>query len=177
MLKQTTTLMVIATAAVFVLAGCPSETGVPGTRTVDLSGASEEQAVDIVADAVCDWTAECGVVWMECSSSSEGETLCSGGIEQVTYQQCQRELAPEIRSDFECVEMTDRNREIIETCMNAMVNRECMTRQEVDAWVAAEEAGEEYPIDDEIPVECARMVELFEGCEQVSESSAPAPRP
>lgn len=157
-----------------VLAGCPDQGGVPGTREVDVTGKSSQEAAELVADAVCQWTAQCGVVWVECTSDRNGNTECSTGIEPVDYQQCVSEVGAEVRSDFECVEITPENARILNTCMNWMVNRDCYTPQDLQAIEEAEESDEPWPGYEDMPAECEEMFGLFEEC-AVSVEPEPLP--
>lgn len=174
MLKRAGMVMVAVGAAAMLWA-CPDQGGVPGTREINVSGLTGEEAADVVAEAVCEWTAECGVFWIECRSNLNGDKECDGGLIRLTFQECMSEVGPEMRSDFECVEMTPENAEIISVCITAMVNVGCYSQEDIDAIVAAEEADEEPPLLEEFPPECAQMADVFDGCQVSTEPVPPEP--
>ena len=175
MFKRAGMVMVVVTAAAVLLTACPDQGGVPGTREINVSGLTGEEAGDVVAEALCEWTAECGVFWIECRSNLNGDKECDGGLIRLTFQECMSEMGLEMRSDFECVEITPENAEIINACMTYMVNIDCYTQEDIDAIIAAEEADEEPPFFVDIPPECAQMATVMDACHVSTEPVSPRP--
>lgn len=139
--------------------------GGPGGSGVDVSGDAPEDAADEVVDSVCSWMSACGEVEIECGGSSAGDTTCTGTLADVSYAECYDELHPELLADFRCVDLTPAQEALVNDCINGLVSQECMTEEELDAYVAAIERGEDPPDPYDIPPECESLDDVFGPCD------------
>ncbi|HUH05585.1 MAG TPA: hypothetical protein VML75_26505 [Kofleriaceae bacterium] len=135
-----------------------------GGTTIELGDKTPEVASAEIADAICDEQVECGEIDIECMSTEAGLD-CTGTIEPVDYNACYAELQPDIQSDLAACDLTDAEKTTVEDCLNALLARPCITQSELDAYVAAIEAGDETAtLGEPIPASCEQVDAIFENC-------------
>ncbi len=167
MQRRLSTLMIAACVGLLASA-CPSPALQPAN--VDISGMSDELAAETIADTMCEHYETCGQASFSCSSSPNGQDpVCTGELEYMDYDECYQEVKPDILDDLEQVELTAAEEQLVNSCINAMVAQPCMTQADVDDMVEAMNNGEEPDWDDEIPVECEQLEQIFGGDEPVTE--------
>ena len=137
-----------------------------GDDEVDIVGDSPEEAAAELADAICEQNAECGQFDISCSGNDDGSFDCTVTHEEVTYDSCVAELEPEIRADLECADPTDAQAAQINDCINALLERSCVSEEEMQEYVDAIERGEDpVPPGGAEPVACEVLEDAFESCE------------
>lgn len=135
-----------------------------GDTTIELGDKTPEVASAEIADALCDEVAACGEVSVDCMSTETGLD-CTGTIEAADYDACYAELQPDIQSDLAGCDLTEAEKTTVETCLNALLARPCVTQSELDTYVAAVEAGdEEATLGEPFPPSCEQVDAIFEGC-------------
>lgn len=135
---------------------------------VDISGLSDQAASDHIADVMCQRMEQCPQASFSCYSSEGGETVCSGELEYVEYNECYQELQADVLSDLEQVELTAAEEQLVNDCVNGMLAQPCMTQSQLDEIVDAMNRGEDPEWGEDMPAACAQMEELF-GSEPVDE--------
>ncbi len=136
-----------------------------GGNSIDIVGESPESQADQIADALCDQQVKCGTTTISCTQS--GDTVdCTGTIEHdETYDACYADTRPEVLEDLSSCDLTaDQEREL-QSCINATLDQSCISQEELDAYVAEVEAGNEDATLRDPPPECAGLEALFEGCD------------
>lgn len=133
------------------------------TIHVDITGLSDEAAAEEIAGALCTWTERCGVTSIECEESSQGVRQCSGELIPLPYSVCHDEIYPDVLEDFQRVDLTAAEEQVVNDCINGMVKQDCITQGQLDQIVAALEAGEEPPEYQELPAACANVDIFFGG--------------
>lgn len=135
-----------------------------GGPTIELGNKTPQEASADIAEAICEQNAECGGVSIDCSSTENGLD-CTSTIEPVVYTECYAELQPEIQQDLTDCNLTDAQKGTVETCLNALLDRPCFTQGEIDAYIAAVEAGDETAsLGEPPPPECEQVDAIFESC-------------
>ena len=139
-----------------------------GGSSVDLVGKSDQQKADEVASAVCEQSAECGNVSIDCTSDQNGNLDCTGNIEPVTYDACYADEYGDILEDFQSCDLTAEQEQTIEDCVNAILDQDCVSQGELDAYVAEIEAGNDDAQLRPLPAACVQTSAIFETCNSPS---------
>lgn len=134
-----------------------------GGNSVDIVGKSPEQQADAIATALCEQEVECGNVIIDCSQT-DGVFECTGTIEPAEFGACYEDLREDILGDLRDCDLTAAEEQIVEDCMNAMVELDCISQAELDAYVAELNAGNDPGALGSTPAACIQTAELFEGC-------------
>lgn len=134
-----------------------------GGNGVSIQGNDPQADGRAVADAVCEWESECGEWDIECSGTPVN---CTATKVAVSFQECQAEEVPDITADFMCAgDLSAAEVQLVEDCVNKLVDTSCITQAEIDAYIAAVEAGQE-PMDlRDTPPECEMLEPIFERCQ------------
>lgn len=135
-----------------------------GGSSVDLVGKSDQEQADQVSSAICEQTAECGNVSIECTSDANGNLDCTGTIAPVTYDACYADNYADILGDFQACDLTAEEEQTIENCVNAVLDQSCVSQSELDDYVAEIEAGNDDAQLRPIPPACVQTSAIFEGC-------------
>jgi hypothetical protein len=152
-------LFLISCLALSSLAACG------GDDTIDISGDTPEQAADEIAGAVCAQQSECGEWSIDCTSDGTS-TTCTATHSDVTVDACVAEARPEILSDLQCVDLTPEQEQTINDCINGLAAMPCISQDEMDAYVAAIEAGmDPEPPGGAPPAECDQLEAIFSSCQ------------
>lgn len=116
-----------------------------------------------VTDAVCEWQAECGTWEVNCSGSP---LQCTATRVAITFQECESEELEDITSDFTCAgDLSASEKQLVEDCVNDIVDSGCVTQAEMDAYLDAIERGEDPNPPGDPPAECETLENIFERCE------------
>lgn len=147
---------ILIVASVVFAVGC-------GSDGVSIKGNDPVADGQAVTDAVCEWQAECGDWDISCSGTPVD---CTATRKNVSFQECQTEELQDITADFMCAgDLSASEKKLIEDCVNKIVDTACLTQAEVDAYLAAIEAGQD-PMDlRESPPECEMLEPIFERCQ------------
>lgn len=136
-----------------------------GSGGVSIVGAEPAEQADEIADAICEREAECGSASISCTVSNN-MTDCTGMIEPVSYDECYAEERPDILEDLENCNLTEAQETTIQTCINKLLGRSCITQAQLDAFVAEIEAGnEEATLGGPPPPECVEADAIIEACQ------------
>jgi hypothetical protein len=72
----------------------------------------------------------------------------------------------DIEDDFANCDLTTAQKQTIQDCVNAILDRPCITQSELDAYITAIENGdEEATLGDPAPASCVQTQAIFEACE------------
>jgi hypothetical protein len=147
-----------------VLALCPACGG--GDDGVDIVGDTPDEAADEISDATCDKQVDCGVWEISLELDDQGNvTNCTPAKVEVDHDECVAENRPDVREDLECAMPTDEEAEMINDCINDLVDQDCITQDEVDAYCDAIVAGEDPDEPGEQPPSCDVLDDILTGCE------------
>ena len=115
---------------------------------------------------LCARVAECGEWEVTCVDNEEDGLDCAVTLVDVTYDECVSEVEPEFRESLECVELTSEQEGQMNDCINRLAGRACISQAEMDAYIAAVEAGEDpVPPGGKPPASCEQIVPVLEACE------------
>lgn len=133
------------------------------SNSVSTVGDTPAVAAEEVADAIC-YGNSCPSADIECTSSG-GVTTCEGelGLEPSVTEMnmCYDSLSSSLVTAFEQADAAGVAREDIDACLNASLNRDCITQAELDAYIAELEAGNDEATLVENPPECERLGLVF----------------
>jgi hypothetical protein len=135
-----------------------------GGSSVDLVGKSDQEQADEVADAICEQSADCGEVSIECTSDQDGNLDCTGLIEPVAYDACYADTYGDVLEDFQSCDLTAEEEQTIEDCVNAILDQGCVSQGELDDFIAEIEAGNDDAQLRPIPTACVQTSAIFESC-------------
>lgn len=139
--------LVLAIAAL----GCSS-----GVSTV---GDTPAVAAEEVADAIC-YGNECPGASVSCTTTGD-MTTCEGELQTIVTEternMCFSQLSGSLVGAFEQADMAGVAREDIDACINATLDRGCITQAELDAYIAEREAGNDDAELVENPPECEAL--------------------
>jgi hypothetical protein len=135
-----------------------------GGTTIEIGDKTPDVASAEIAEAICDYSVECGGVDVDCMSTENGFE-CTGTLEPITYSECYADVQPEIEGDLAACDLTEAEKSTVESCLNELLARPCITQAEVDAYVAAVEAGDESAsLGEPPPASCEQTDDIFDGC-------------
>jgi hypothetical protein len=156
MLRQLSILFIAASVGIHAGACNPDK-----SLQVNIAGLTDEAAAEHIADTLCQHMAVCPQATFECSSTSDGPTVCSGELDYMTYSECYQEIKPDILEDLEQVELTVAQEQLVNNCVNGMIAQDCMTQAELDEIVDAMNRGEEPDLGEDYPAACEEMDQIF----------------
>lgn len=157
------------------LPACDEKQEDPAPLTIE--GKSVEEAVDLTADVACEYVARCGIVEVSCADCASGEDCGGCYVEQieVTVEDCEAEVAPELAAGFSCQPLTAEEEEAVGECLAALTTAECPSVEEVESW--ANGGGGEDPRPDSLAA-CDVLEEIMSRCYEQGEDSDPGePQP
>lgn len=144
--------------SLILIVGCNS-----GVNTV---GKTPTEAAEQVADHICDNSMGCRGVSIDCESDGT-TTTCTGTFDdpptEADLMECYDNLSTGLVTAFSQADAAGIAREDIDACVNATIDQGCITQAELDAYIAALEAGEDEPALRENPPECAALGIAFGG--------------
>jgi hypothetical protein len=137
-----------------------------GDDGVDLAGDSPDQAADEIATATCDRRAECEGWNYELMFDGEGNVVdCNPVLDPVDRDACVSETRADVREDLECAMPSDDELGQIADCVNDIIEQDCLTEEDIQAYcddlLADGEADE--PV--ESPPSCDALDVILEGCD------------
>jgi hypothetical protein len=160
------------------IAGCDSD----GSGHVELSGKPPAQASADVATAVCSTIARCGSVSLTCMGGGPaGGTApptveCTASVRREEFPACYADVQPDIEHTFTCPDLTPALVDMIELCLDAMLQQPCPTQAQLDAVAAQAEVngGSTSSLD---PPECAFLKDPNTPCFGAGSGTPPPPPP
>ncbi|HEU5059064.1 MAG TPA: hypothetical protein VFU21_21170 [Kofleriaceae bacterium] len=137
-----------------------------GDDGVDLVGDTPEEAADEIADATCEERVDCGDWAVELEIDENGDLAsCTPIHSDVDFDECVAENRADALGDLECAMPTDDELGQIGDCINDLIDQDCITEEEVQAYCDALLAGEDMPDEPgEIPASCDALDEILAGC-------------
>ena len=135
-----------------------------GNDDIDIVGDSPEVAAEEIATALCGLESSCTVYRTNCSTTGDVTTCEIETSDPDSYDVCLAEAQPEIYADLLCATLTASQENLINVCINKLVELGCPTLAEVEARAADIEAGREPEGVAPIP-ECVQIEALFDGCD------------
>ncbi len=137
-----------------------------GDGGVDIVGDTVDEAADEISDATCDKQVDCGVWEVNLELDDEGNvTSCTPTHVEVDHDACVAENRPDVREDLECAMPTDEEAEMINDCINDLIDQDCISQEEVDAYCDAIVAGEDPEEPGGRPPSCDALDDILTGCE------------
>ena len=111
--------------------------------------------------AACDWVQECGQWVVDCTSEDE----CTAELVDVDRAGCEIDRAIDGLDGAPCDDLTAEEEDLLAECADGLRARPCVTQAEIDAYVAALEAGE-LPEDpgQPAPEACDVIAEVLFAC-------------
>jgi hypothetical protein len=155
--------IVLTFMGALLLAGC-SDDDSGGGSSIDIVGKSPEAQADLLTSALCRRAAACGSVTIECHTT-DTTTDCTWSIDPVSYDTCYADTYSEVYDDLGGCGLTAEQEGIVGDCINATTAQACITQAELDAYVAAIEAGDEDVELRPAPQVCVQADPIFERCD------------
>ena len=137
-----------------------------GDDGVDIVGDTPDEAADEITDATCDKQVDCGVWEISLELDDQGNvTNCTPAKVEVDHDECVAENRPDVREDLECAMPTDEEAEMISDCINDLVDQDCISEDEVNAYCDGLVAGEDPDEPGAQPPSCDALDDILTGCE------------
>lgn len=132
---------------------------------------SAEEAADLTTDVACEYVARCGIVEVSCADCASGEDCGGCYVEQteVTVEDCEQEVAPQLAAGFSCQPLTADEEAAVDECLASLASAECPSVEEVESW--ANGSGED-PSPDALAA-CDVLEEIMSRCYEYGEDSEP----
>ena len=123
------------------------------------------EAADEVTAAACDWVEECGQWVVDCA-----EDGCTAELVDVDRVECEVDRTIDGLDEAACGDLTADEEELLGECVDGLRGRACVTRAEIDEYVAALEAGEQ-PDDpgEPAPAACDAVAEVLLACAETAD--------
>lgn len=132
---------------------------------VDVVGDTPEEAAEEITNATCDKLVECGTWQLDLEFDDQGNvTSCTPTRMDVDKEACVAEDLADIQEEFACAMPTEAEAEMINACINDLLDQDCLGEDEVNAICDQLENGEE-PEEPAIPASCDALDAIFEGCD------------
>jgi len=126
--------------------------------------ASPADAAAEVTGAMCDWIGECGQWQFDCD-----ETGCTADLLDTSRAECVADRTLDGLDQADCADLTASEQQQLDSCIDGLASRPCVTQSEVDAYLAALEAGEEPDLPGEpAPAACDELAEVFVACAETA---------
>lgn len=118
------------------------------------------EAADDLTAAACDWVEECGQWVVDCA-----EDGCVAELVAVDRIECEIDRAIDGLDEATCGDLTADEQDLLDECTDGLRARACVTQAEIDAYVAALEAGEQ-PDDpgEPAPAACDAIADVLLAC-------------
>ena len=122
-------------------------------------------AAQEVTDAACDWVQECGQWVVDCAD--EG---CTAELVEVDRTTCEIDRTIDGLDGTTCDELTADEEELLGECVDGLRARACVSQAEIDAYLAALDAGEQ-PEDpgEPAPAACEAIADVLLACAESAE--------
>jgi hypothetical protein len=131
---------------------------------VDVVGDTPQEAAEEITNATCDKLVECGTWNLDLEFDDQGNvTSCTPTHMDVDKDACVAEDLSDVQEELECAMPTDDEAEMINACINDLLDQDCISEEEVNAICDALENGEE-PEEPAVPASCDAIEAIFEGC-------------
>lgn len=150
--------------------GCDPKEGDPAPLTIE--DKSAEEAADLTTDVACEYVARCGLVEVSCADCASGEDCGGCYVEQteVSAEDCEQEVAPQLAAGFSCQPLTADEEAAVDECLAALTTAECPSVEEVESW--ANGGGGDDPRPDALAA-CEVLEEIMSRCYEYGEDSEP----
>jgi hypothetical protein len=142
-----------------------------GGNDVSISGKDPAGDAETVTNAICEWEASCGQWSIDCTSTNN-MLDCTATKKAVTYEMCRMEELADVLESFQCAgTLSASETDLVEKCVNKLIDTKCISQSEIDAYIAKLEMGMDPPDLRANPAECEALEPIFNRCNPMATGS------